>query len=125
MYPYGPLDNYDFNGDGNQDIVTTKGIYGYDVIVWLGNGDGTFTCSNTYGGGTGYYRHAISAPPYIQNKKPVAEADGPYMGFEGSSVTFSGAVSLDPDGTIVGYDWDLDGDGLYDDASGVTASYTW
>jgi PKD repeat protein len=56
---------------------------------------------------------------------PVADANGPYVGNEGSPITFNGSGSFDPDGTIVLYEWDLDGDGQYDDATGVNPSYTW
>lgn len=56
---------------------------------------------------------------------PVANANGPYTGNEGSPITFDGSGSYDPDGTIVKYEWDLDGDGQYDDATGVNPSYTW
>lgn len=59
------------------------------------------------------------------NQPPVANAGGPYVGNEGSPITFDGSGSSDPDGTIVSYEWDLDGDGLYDDATGVNPSYTW
>ena len=39
----------------------------------------------------------------------------------GETVTFNGSTSFDPDGTIASedHDWDLDGDGQYDDASGT------
>ncbi|MBU1018802.1 MAG: PKD domain-containing protein [Patescibacteria group bacterium] len=40
-------------------------------------------------------------------------------------VEFDASESLDPDGEIVAYEWDLDGDGKFDDAEGVTASYTY
>lgn len=48
----------------------------------------------------------------------VADAGGPYTIAEGAALTLdaSGAVP-DPDAT---YAWDLDGDGAYDDATGVT-----
>ncbi|MBU0981176.1 PKD domain-containing protein [Patescibacteria group bacterium] len=39
-------------------------------------------------------------------------------------VEFNASSSYDPDGEIVAYDWDFDGDGSYDDASGVIVSYT-
>lgn len=40
-------------------------------------------------------------------------------------VQFDASESVDPDGEIVAYEWDLDGDGKYDDGEGVEASYTY
>jgi PKD repeat protein len=40
-------------------------------------------------------------------------------------VEFDASESMDPDGEIVGYEWDLDGDGSYDDGDEVTAEYTY
>jgi hypothetical protein len=59
------------------------------------------------------------------NSPPVADADGPYNGQEGSTIEFDGSGSYDPDGTIVSYNWDLDGDGQYDDATGPKPSKLW
>jgi hypothetical protein len=56
---------------------------------------------------------------------PVADANGPYTGFVESPITFNGTGSYDPDGTIVSYEWDLDDDGEFDDATGPTPSKTW
>jgi hypothetical protein len=39
----------------------------------------------------------------------------------GHQVAFSGQGSWDPDGVIVAYAWELDGDGEYDDGSHATA----
>lgn len=63
--------------------------------------------------------------PVPINQTPVANANGPYIGNEGSSVVFDASGSSDPDGTIVSYEWDLDGDGQYDDATGVNPTFTW
>ncbi|MFH1392090.1 MAG: PKD domain-containing protein, partial [bacterium] len=59
------------------------------------------------------------------NQSPIADAGGPYEGNEGSPINFDGSNSTDPDGNIVLYEWDLDGDGQYDDATGVNPQYTW
>lgn len=52
-----------------------------------------------------------------------AAAGGPYSGVEGAPIALDGSASSDRDGTIVAFDWDLDGDGEFDDASGPSASF--
>ena len=57
---------------------------------------------------------------------PRADAGGPYLGNAGSQLTLSGAGSSDPDvGDPLGYAWDLDGDGLFDDATGAVILQAW
>lgn len=60
---------------------------------------------------------------------PVADAGGPYEGFEGIELRLNGSKSYDPDENhgdfIVSYEWDLDADGLYDDATGDNVEYVW
>jgi PKD repeat protein len=56
---------------------------------------------------------------------PVADADGSYIGDEGSPVQLNGSLSSDPDGSIQAYNWDTNNDGIFDDASGETPFYTW
>jgi len=56
---------------------------------------------------------------------PVADAGGPYLGVENTPITLNASGSFDPDGSIVSYEWDLDMDGLYDDASGEVVDYLW
>ena len=60
------------------------------------------------------------------NAAPVADANGPYVGLESSPITFYASDSYDPDGSIVLYEWDLDGDGVFDFSSASpTVAFTW
>jgi hypothetical protein len=61
------------------------------------------------------------------NVPPIANPGGPYFGSVGASITLDGSGSYDPIAThnIIIYDWDLDGDGQYDDASGETIQHVW
>ena len=61
----------------------------------------------------------------LGNLAPVADANGPYTVDEGSPVILDGSGSSDPNGDPLSYDWDLDDDGVYDNASGVNPSFTW
>ncbi len=58
---------------------------------------------------------------------PVARISAaPTSGAVPLTVTFDGSASTDPDGGPIGYEWDLDGDGSYDDGVGsiVSATFT-
>ncbi|HDS30185.1 MAG TPA: hypothetical protein ENN67_03990, partial [Firmicutes bacterium] len=54
-----------------------------------------------------------------QNIAPVADASltNPTQGPEPLEVLFDPSASYDPDGVIVLYEWDFDGDGIYDHSS--------
>ncbi|MCO4769477.1 MAG: PKD domain-containing protein [Deltaproteobacteria bacterium] len=53
----------------------------------------------------------------IPNAAPTAEANGPYTGTRGFGVAVSAAGSTDSDGAIVSYEWDCDGDTVYEQSS--------
>lgn len=59
---------------------------------------------------------------------PTADADGPYTTPEGADAALDGtgsAPGTDPSaGAITSYEWDLDNDGAYDDATGATPNFT-
>ena len=62
----------------------------------------------------------------IDNTNPIASlsAGEPYICNEGDVITLDGSNSLDSETGIEKYEWELDGDGLYDDAVGVSVNYT-
>lgn len=62
-----------------------------------------------------------------ENMAPEADADGPYVGYEGSLMTLDASGSSDPDGDALQYRWDLDDDGVWDTdwSSDPTAVHTW
>ena len=71
-------------------------------------------------GGTSTYTATVEVT--APNQAPVAYVGGPYAGVEGGGFDFYGNLSFDPDAdsgdSIVSYVWDLDDDGVFDDASG-------
>jgi PKD repeat protein len=48
---------------------------------------------------------------------PIANAGAPYIGVEGLPLSLDGSGSIDPDGSIVLYEWDVDNDGTYEYSS--------
>jgi PKD repeat protein len=71
-------------------------------------------------GGLGY----DTADVTIGNVPPTADSGGPYFGLEGSEVYISGSVS-DPGQDVFTFEWDLDFDGQYDDATGENPFWVW
>ncbi|MDA0524285.1 PEF-CTERM sorting domain-containing protein [Methanococcoides alaskense] len=67
----------------------------------------------------------VTANSVLINQPPVPDANGPYVGVVGSSITLDASGSYDPDGFIVSWEWDIDGDGVFDDATGETVMWTW
>lgn len=68
---------------------------------------------------------AFDVPPACA---PTANADGSYTTPEGTDVTLDATGSMDPSdssgGTIVSFEWDLDNDGDFDDATGATTTFS-
>ena len=66
------------------------------------------------------------APSHHHHPGATRPRRGPYAGEVGQPITFDGSASLEPGGTIVRYEWDFDGDGVYDASSASpTATYTY
>ncbi|MBL7187982.1 MAG: tandem-95 repeat protein [Phycisphaerae bacterium] len=65
----------------------------------------------------------------LGNRAPIADANGPYVIDTGADLQLDGTGSSDPDegcgDSIVAYEWDLDNDGEFDDANGVSPTVSW
>ena len=74
--------------------------------------------------GYNYYGQAtVPAGLNLNSAPPVANAGGPYTGYEGTAVTFNGAGSSDISGQALTYSWDFgDGSAL---GSGAAPSHTY
>ena len=59
---------------------------------------------------------------------PTADANGPYTTPEGTNKVLDGSMSAVSSnasgGAIVSYEWDFDNDGIFDDATGVSPTFT-
>lgn len=81
---------------------------------------GTHPITATYSGTAAYATSSGSVDQEVRTPA-VAVAGGPYSVAEGDSVALDGTGSS-PGAT---YEWDLDADGDYSDASGLTPTLTW
>ncbi|MBI5286287.1 MAG: PKD domain-containing protein [Deltaproteobacteria bacterium] len=105
---------WDFDGDGNYDrdtagVLNTSFIYtnagAYNARVRVTDNGGASTVSNTV---TITVQSPVNQPPVVSSFKANSGS-----GTTPLPVTFSTVVS-DPDGSIVQYEWDFDGNGTYD-----------
>lgn len=80
------------------------------------------------GPGAGSHRVTVASGQTITgidfgNHRPSVNLGGPYGGREGDTITLDASGSHDAAGHALTYAWDLDGDGEFDDATGVTADF--
>ena len=120
------------NAPGNPQILSTQWDFNYDPTKDFSPDASGATAATSFatpgiktvgikvtetGGG-----YAVTSGTVNVNAPPRASFNiAPANPFEGDAVTLS-STSGDPDGPITGHQWDLDGDGQYDDASGAVVS---
>ena len=102
-----PANDIDLTGPTPTHVYNTAGVF--TVQLTFGDDDGESD--------TDVVIITVQQPP---NTPPVAEAGGPYTGTVGVAIILDGTGSTDPDGNPLTYSWDLDNDGVFDDATGTT-----
>ena len=106
---------FDF-GDGTPPVTNADGSPVSHTFTAFGDFTVTLTVTDDQGA-----KSIKTIVVHVVNKPPVATlAVGPQPGKTGQAITFSAAGSADPDGQVVRYEWDLDGNGTYEvETSGV------
>jgi PKD repeat protein len=111
---------WDLNGDGTYetDTGTTAAVSGSYGTV--GEKTIRLRVTDNEGGVTTATKTLV-----VQNVPPTASFTAtPESAPTGNTVSFDASGSKDPDGAIAKYEWDLDGNGTYETATGTTATAT-
>ena len=129
---YAPL-TVSFSGSGSYDPDGTIVSYAWDFgdgtvgngisIEHIYTGSGTFTAQLTVTDDKGAQNKSTVTITVVNQAPVVSISAVPTVGTAPLTVTFSGAGSYDPDGTIVSYVWTF-GDGTTSSGIAVTHTYT-
>ncbi len=120
--PDGTVAKYEWDLDGNGTYETSTGTTPTTTKTYASAGTPTIGLRVTDNlGATATTTRVLT----VQNRLPTASFTAtPTTVVSGSSVSFNGSGSTDPDGTIAKYEWDLDGNGTYETSTGTTATTT-
>ncbi len=120
--PDGAVVKYEWDFDGNGTYETSTGATATTTKTFATAGNVTIGLRVTdNNGGTATTTRALT----VSNRAPTASFTAtPNPVPTGTAVSFNGAASSDPDGTVAKYEWDLDGNGSYETNTGATATTT-
>jgi len=120
--PDGTIVKYEWDLDGNGSYETSTGSAATASHIYATAGDrqvGLKVTDNK--GATAKTTKTVT----IQNSPPSASFTAtPEAAPTGSTVSLDASASKDTDGSIVKYEWDLDGNGSYETSTGTTATTT-
>lgn len=128
-YNYNPSNPSEYYGlwitdsDDNKNSNSPPDVLHYYEVAYSG---GRWYLQNYYGSNAWYIGEVMALEPF-PGYPPLADADGPYSGNEGSTVTFDGSGSSDADGDTLQYRWDFDNNGAWDTgwSTSSTAAHTY
>ena len=101
---------WDFNSDGTYDTKWDPST----SVSHVFNSDGIHTVILQIKDDDDYKDTDNANVVISKNLPPVADAGGPYSANTNQYVVFDGSNSYDTNGTITGYRWDFENDGIYD-----------
>lgn len=118
--------SWDINGDG----IFTDALGVAPTLSWsqllslgigVGLGDRTIYLRVSDGTATTTATGLLS----VLYAAPTANAGGPYSIIEGQSLSLDASGSWAPEGTALDFEWDVNDDGVFGDATGVYANLSW
>jgi PKD repeat protein len=110
--PDGTIAKYEWDLDGNGTFETSTGTTPTASTTYATAGERNVGLRLTDNAGA---TTTVTKAVTVSNQPPTASFTAtPSSAPTGTSVSFDGSASKDPDGTIAKYEWDLDGNGTYE-----------
>jgi PKD domain-containing protein/proprotein convertase P-domain-containing protein len=116
----GPIAAYAWDLDGNGTFEQDTGATPATTVSWPDRGDHTVRVRVTDGDGATAVRGATVTVQNLLPQAVLAASAGSVQ--TGGEVVFDASASSDPDGQVVRYDWDLDGNGSFETPGGAAAT---